>query len=128
MRRRRTWVLVMASGLALLSLGPGADEVAAECFGFDRWPSFLAAARSAGTIVIGHVVEGYDEESTSRFVTFALEVDEVLRGRARHRLVFRDVGGPGFLKRSPWRVDPASESGNGSRWPSERSTWTSRVR
>jgi hypothetical protein len=96
-------IATMASVAAFLALGASADPVAAECTELDLWPSFRAAARSAKTIVIGHVTEGFDEDSAGNFVTFEFRTDETLRGRARDVMTFQDVVRSGL----PLRVCPA---------------------
>lgn len=72
----RTAFGVVAAIVALLL---AASPVAAECTRLDRWPSFRDAVRSAGTIVIGEVIDGAAE---SWLDTFTFRVDEVIRGTA----------------------------------------------
>lgn len=78
-----------ASLIAWASLLGTAAPVAAECTQLNPWPSFRIAARSAQTILVGEVVQGYDFDSTDSAVTFQFRVDETFRGRSEPLIEFR---------------------------------------
>jgi hypothetical protein len=83
--RLRTVFAVVATVLGLAS----PSSVAAECTQLDRWPSFRVAARSAESIVVGEVVESFQDDSADNGLWFRLRVDEVLRGRSASSIEFR---------------------------------------
>lgn len=91
MNLRRGRVTVLSVLLAGVALSTTATPVAAECTQLDRWPSFTEAAPSAKRIIVGEVVESYFDDSADNAITFRMRVDEVLRGRSRRALEFRDV-------------------------------------
>ena len=68
--------------LGWVALLGAASPVVAECTGFDSWPSFREAARTADRIVVGEVVEAYSLDSADLVLRFKLRVVEVLRGRS----------------------------------------------
>jgi hypothetical protein len=96
-------ITAVASVAATLALSATPLPALAECTQLDPWPSFREAARSAKTIVIGRVVESFDPPSSSFIVTFALRVEEVLRGTSPERLEFRE----GVLSGLPLTVCPS---------------------
>jgi hypothetical protein len=85
--RRRIRAIVAVAMTILGLVAPSC--VAAECTQLDRWPSFRAAARSAESIVVGEVVESFQDDSADEALWFRLRVDEVLRGRSESSIDFR---------------------------------------
>ena len=71
---RFAWIPLVV--IALLSASPAS----AECTAFRPWPAFTRVAPTAKRVVIGTVLEGFDEPGSPRHGIFSLQVDRVLRG------------------------------------------------
>lgn len=92
MRPRVMWIARLLrlswlpAGLLLVLVTGGAAS--AECTAFRPWPAFTTVAPTAERVIIGTVLQGFDEPKSPRHGSFALRVDQVLRGRSAPTLRF----------------------------------------
>lgn len=62
--------------IALLRASPAS----AECTAFRPWPEFTKVAPTAKRVVVGTVIEGFDDPGSPRHGAFSMHIDQVLRG------------------------------------------------